>query len=642
MNSPKGVVALAQKFDYPKSETDLRQIQDQMYARTKELMEVGQAPSFKSLLEIISSDAVILTAIHKIKANKGSMTAGTDRKTIRNFLELPYEELLTSVKSTLANYKPEKVRRVHIPKPGKTEKRPLGIPSILDRIIQECVRTVIEPILEAQFFKHSYGFRPMRDSHMALERIKDIVYKTGFTWFVEGDISKFFDNVNHTILIKRLWHMGIHDRRVLMIIKSMLKAGVLGENERNELGTPQGGIISPLLANVYLDSLDQMAATKWEEKHTKHSYSANNNRFKALRKSGNLKEAYLIRYADDFVVITNSRENAEKWKWIVGSHLEDKLKLKLSEEKTLITNVRKTAIHFAGFTYKLLKDEGKSKTGYISRVSPIKDRLDSKVREIRKTISKLRFTQRDVAHQFNLINSKIRGLIEYYEPANTVNVYLNRYQKSLEDTLITSLKRRISRSRRGRRFWSYMPANQVNNLISVHSLYTTQIITIQVDGMKIGLTSLGFCRWKMPPLKNQDETPYSATGRELYLKRTLKKPAIARADELLKESLSALLAYQKIRHPRYNFEYFLNRAYAYNRDRGKCRVCREDILPKDVHTHHVRPNLPLDSVNKVAQLATVHSGCHECIHDGKDYSHLNKKTWMKIMDFREKLGETST
>ncbi|WP_240420313.1 group II intron reverse transcriptase/maturase [Paenibacillus periandrae] len=628
---------MVQKFDYPKSETSLRNIQDELYAQTYKAIEMGIKPNFKGLLEIISSEATILTAIHNIKANKGSQTPGSDGENIREFiLEKEYLSVIERVQMSFKNYKALPVRRVLIPKPGKTEKRPLGIPTIIDRIVQECVRLVIEPILEAQFFKHSYGFRPMRDAHMALERVKDVVYKTGFHWIVEGDISKFFDNVNHNILLKRLWHMGIHDRRVLMIIKAMLKAGIMNESDTNVLGTPQGGIISPLLANVYLDAMDQWIVREWEEKKTIHKYSANNNKFQALRKSVNLKEAYLIRYADDWVLITDSRRNAEKWRWRISNYLKEMLKLRLSDEKTLITNIRKKSIKFVGFEFKLTR--GKSKSGYISRVSPNNERIKSKVEKVRQAINNLRYTERHIGHQINLINSIIRGLIEYYQPANTVNVSFQKYQKRLNDAAISALQRRRSRGK-GKRIAVYIPANEVHNLISVHSQYTTKILTVVLDGMKIGLTQLSFCRWKLAPLKNQEETPYSVEGRKLYMNRCNKKPLAARADDLLSEHLSAVLAYNQPDN-KYNFEYFLNRAYAFNRDRGKCRVCGLEVASHDVEIHHVKPKLPLYMVNRVKELATLHNYCHDMIHEIKDYSNLSKKIWTKILYFREKLEVT--
>jgi RNA-directed DNA polymerase len=238
---------MAQQFDYPRTETDLRKNSDELYQLAKTAIDKGLRPSFKGLIEIMSTEATIVTAIHNIKANKGTNTPGTDKRNMKYYLHKPYEWVIQDIQRAFQNYKPQKVRRVYIDKPGKAEKRPLGIPSIRDRIVQECMRIVLEPIMEAQFFKHSYGFRPMRDTHMALYRISNLVHLTGYYWIVEGDISKCFDKIDHNILLRRLYHIGIKDRRVLQIIKAMLKAGIAGECEVNEYGTPQGGILSPLL-----------------------------------------------------------------------------------------------------------------------------------------------------------------------------------------------------------------------------------------------------------------------------------------------------------------------------------------------------------------------------------------------------------
>jgi len=380
------------KFDYlkepPKDEAQLRKLLDYFYLKSKQALENNDSPRFKGLLEIISSEIVILTAIHNIKSNKGSQTPGCDGLTMQeDILNEDYNQIITTIQNKLKQYKPNPVRRKWIPKPGKSEKRPLGIPTIYDRIIQECVRIVIEPILEAQFFTHSYGFRPMRDAHMALERTTFIVHKIGCHWIIEGDISKFFDNVNHTKLIKKLWHMGIRDRRVLMIIKVMLKAGIMDELKENPIGTPQGGIISPLLANAYLNTLDQWIIREWENKKTRHKYSDQSHQIRALKKT-KLKPAYLIRYADDWILITNTKSNAEKWKRRIAKYLGTNLKLKLSEEKTLITNIKKRPIKFLGFNFKIIP--GKSKTGYVTKTRPNPERLQTKVKQIHREIKTLK------------------------------------------------------------------------------------------------------------------------------------------------------------------------------------------------------------------------------------------------------------
>jgi group II intron reverse transcriptase/maturase len=625
---------MAHKLDYPKTEDEFRRLQDELYRLTKEAIAGDDLPRFKGLVEIASSETVILTAIHKIKANKGSQTPGSDGQTMReNILEKDYQEVISRVQEAFRDYRPEPVRRVFIPKPGKTEKRPLGIPAIIDRVIQECVRSVIEPILEAQFFKHSYGFRPMRDAHMALERTTDIVHNTGYHWIIEGDISKFFDNVNHTRLVKKLWHYGIRDRRMLMIIKAMLKAGIMGEIAENPLGTQQGGVISPLLANAYLNVLDQWIIREWEGKKTRYDYTYHDGKIKTIRKT-KLKPAYLIRYADDWVLVTNSKNNAEKWKERMKRFLDTELKLTLSDEKTKITNIRSEPIHFVGFTFKAVK--GKSRTGYISRTKPDPERLAAKVNAIRKSIKQLRKhkpgTKRereDLLDGINRVNSMIRGVVQYYEAATWVNIELSKYAASLAYTAYKALKPHGAK---------WCPADKANNLTSVHAEYKTQLPAISYGPYRIAITNLGLCKWKKAHQKTQDETPYTATGRELHQKRTQNKPLKARADELFTPAVSRMTAWHKTGSI-YNFEYYLNRAYAFNRDKGKCRVCKSNVWKGNLQTHHVRPALPLDKVNRVNNLASVCEQCHTKIHNTTDYTSLGTKTWKKIQGFREKLNE---
>lgn len=221
---------MAQQFDSPQTETQLREIQDKLYQHSKEVYDAGGRPAFKGLLEIMSAEATIVTAIHNIKSNRGSETPGVDSKTMRkDYLQRSHSWVIRDIQSAFKHYEPQQIRRKYIDKPGKAEKRPLGIPTIRDRIVQECMRIVLEPILEAQFFDHSYGFRPMRDTAMALERIKRLSHTTGHYWIVEGDISKCFDNIDHSVLLRRLYHIGIKDRCVLQIVKAMLKAGIMDE-----------------------------------------------------------------------------------------------------------------------------------------------------------------------------------------------------------------------------------------------------------------------------------------------------------------------------------------------------------------------------------------------------------------------------
>lgn len=610
-------------------EAELRLLLDRMYSNAKTARERGELPRFRGLLEIISSPVVIQTAIHNIKSNKGANTPGPDPMVTRDILELSYTAVIELIQGQLCHYRPQPVRRHYIPKLGTNELRPLGIPSIVDRIVQECVRLVIEPILEAQFYTHSYGFRPYRDTHMALARTKTLVHFTGHHWIIEGDIRKFFDNVNHTRLIKLLWHMGIRDRRVLMIIKAMLKAGVMKEIKINPMGTPQGGIISPLLANAYLHLLDEHVANAWIDKQLSfHISNSIGHRHYVLRKKTNLKPAYLIRYADDWLLVTSSKKNAEVWKKRIQELLQNKLKLTLSKEKTLITNVTKKPIRFLGFTYKVVR--GKAKRGWITRSRADPERLKSKIDIIRADIKHLKRqpTVDLLVHQINLINAKIRGIINYYQAATWVNIDMQKYAWDLQRTATQYLKPIGG---------ILIPAKETNNLTSVHSQYDTKISAIKHQGKIVGVTSLSFCRWKTTRLKNPKETPYSNEGRDLHELRTGKRLLMARADELLSIHLSQNIARGLI-DKRYNFEYFLNRAYAFNRDKGKCKICKVYLGLENTDIHHIKPYLPLNQVNRVPNLASLCKTCHRKVHDGQDYSYTEEKAvWKLLVKMREKL-----
>ena len=181
-------------------------------------------------------------AYRTMKSNKGSKTPGTDGKTITDIEKVSEDELVTEIQNKLKKYRPKKVRRKLIEKDnGKW--RPLGIPCILDRIIQQCFKQVLEPIAEAHFYKHSYGFRPLRSTHHAMARVQFLVNQAQMHYVVDIDIKGFFDNVNHTLLMKQLWNMGIQDRKVLACISKMLKAEIDGEGIPSK-GVPQGGLLS--------------------------------------------------------------------------------------------------------------------------------------------------------------------------------------------------------------------------------------------------------------------------------------------------------------------------------------------------------------------------------------------------------------
>ena len=341
---------------------DFQYIQDKLYA------DSNKGKKFNKLIELIVMPENICLAYRNIKKNKGSYTAGTDGKTINDFEKLSEVQLITLIQRKFEWYVPQSVRRVEILKDnGKT--RPLGIPTIVDRLIQQCLLQILEPICEAKFHEHSYGFRPNRSQQHAIACVHKNMQLSYLHYVVDIDIKGFFDNVNHGKLLKQLWTMGIRDKKLISIISAMLKAEVAGIGFP-EKGTPQGGIISPLLSNVVLNELDWWLASQWEEIPTQYQFNINlnpngslnkGNKYVALRRS-NLKEIAFVRYADDFKIFTTSYQNAVKLFHATKNWLKERLGLDISPEKSKVINLKEKYSEFLGFKLKVVK-RGKCSRG---------------------------------------------------------------------------------------------------------------------------------------------------------------------------------------------------------------------------------------------------------------------------------------
>ena len=366
---------------------DFQEIQDKLYAESK------NGKIFNKLVEVIIQPENIRLAYRNMKKNDGSHTPGTDGKTIADLEKISDEEIVTLVQRKLTWYVPQSVRRVEIRKDnGKI--RPLGIPTILDRLIQQCVLQVLEPICEAKFHDHSYGFRPNRSQQNAIAQVHKNMQLSHLHYVVDIDIKGFFDNVNHGKLLKQMWTMGIRDKKLLSIISAMLKAEVAGIGFP-EVGTPQGGIISPLLSNIVLNELDWWLASQWEEIPTRYPFKMHpnpngtpnkGNKFASLRRS-KLKEVTCVRYADDFKIFTSSYQSAIKLFYATQNWLKERLGLDISPEKSKVVNLKEEYSEFLGFRLKLIP-RGKNKKGHTRYVveSHVKDKSIEKIRAKLKTL----------------------------------------------------------------------------------------------------------------------------------------------------------------------------------------------------------------------------------------------------------------
>ncbi|RUL57145.1 group II intron reverse transcriptase/maturase [Lysinibacillus antri] len=413
---------------------------DALYAKSKENQP------FKNLMHIITSEDNILLAYRNIKRNNGSATAGVDDVTIYDIEKLSTAKFIATVKKRFRQYHPRHVKRVEIPKPnGKM--RPLGIPSMWDRIAQQCILQVLEPICEAKFYKYSFGFRPTKSAENAISTAASRINNNRMQYVVDIDIKGFFDEVKHTKLMRQIWTTGIQDKQLLVILRKMLKAPVVlpnGDITYPTKGTPQGGILSPLLANINLNEFDWWIANQWESKKCR---SINNHyikstglyshqyRYKQLRKTSSLKEMYVVRYADDFKIFTTSRANAKKIFIASKMWLEERLGLPISEEKSQITNLKKKSSEFLGFDLKMER-KGYDRVGNKKFVchSHITEKARKRIKEQLK--SQIKVIQRapngqELMKQLQIYNSMVIGIHNYYQIATQVNASLMPIQYQL-------------------------------------------------------------------------------------------------------------------------------------------------------------------------------------------------------------------
>ena len=327
-----------------------------------------------------------LRAYGRLYSNQGAMTKGTTAETVDGMSLAKIDRIIDELRHERFRWTP--VRRVNIPKPnGKT--RPLGIPTWTDKLLQEVIRMILEAYYEPQFSDHSHGFRPDRGCHTALSEV--VNHWTGVRWFVEGDIKGCFDNIDHEVMLSILGEK-LHDNRLLRLLKYLLKAGYMEEWKygRTLSGTPQGGVVSPILANVYLDRLDKFvetvlipAKTRGTERRRNLTWKAVNGQMSYHRGRGNhalalglrkqmqqlpsgdptdpgYRRLRYVRYADDFVLgFIGPKAEAEQIKESLETFLRDTLKLELSREKTLITHATSQAAKFLG--YELVNQQANDK-----------------------------------------------------------------------------------------------------------------------------------------------------------------------------------------------------------------------------------------------------------------------------------------
>jgi len=542
------------------------------------------AKVFNRLMKFISSQNNILLAYRNIKNNKGSKTAGVDNKTIEHIERLSTDELVVMVQRKLTFYKPKPVKRVEIPK-GNGKTRPLGIPCIMDRLIQQCILQVLEPICEAKFHERSNGFRPNRSAEHAISQSYKMIQMYNLNYVIDIDIEGFFDNVNHKKLRQQLWALGIQDKRLICVITEMLKAPIKmlnGDTVFPTKGTPQGGILSPLLSNIVLNELDWWITSQWEDMKSKIEYSCNSAKFRALRRT-KLKEVYIVRYADDFKLFCRNFNDAKRIFIATEKWLYERLSLKISKEKSKIVNLRENYSEFLGFKIKTFKRGNK----YV-----VKSHMSDKAKKniiinLRDKIKKLQRTKGNnyLKDDLNLYNSYVWGVHNYYRYATNINLDCSEISFLISKTLKNRLKHRLQK--KGEIKIEYIKKKYGNS---------SQLRF--VDGHAI--SPIGYIRNKVPLYKKKIISNYTSEGRS----------EIHKSLELNMKIIYQLMAKRESDE---TIEFTDNRISLYCAQYGKCTITGKHLELDKLICHHKTPKY-LGGGDDYRNLIIVHEDAHKLLH----------------------------
>jgi RNA-directed DNA polymerase len=577
----------------------VQRIQAMLYAKASNEPET----QFKRLYKYLIRAEWVEAAIDRTLRNRGSRTAGIDGKTRNDYLEGDKRaELAKSILDELRTqtYHPDPARRTYVPK-SNGKKRPLGISTIKDRVVQQMVKMLIEPIFEATFLPCSYGFRPNRCTWDALaEAYYFLSPRCQYYTIIEGDIENCFGSIHHGLLMRQL-QRRILDERLLTLIWKMLRTGVLDNLQYAEttVGSPQGSIVSPVLANVYMHRLDEWFHHRFHAMTTQERHQR--------RRKGELVSVRNIRYCDDFIVMLRDGERAKELKRELAEYIGQELRMTLSEEKTTIVHASE------GFDFLGVRTFIAPQRSNPTKLLPYQVPAQKSVRAYRQKVKELTHPALDYlppGERIRALNWLIVGWANYHHWGNAKRTFSALSCWTIKK--VHAMLRRYTPVGKRTTYRKYFrPASECTNL-QQWKRYTNWLTpSVEVgEDMRIGLLPMGVIStseyWKyrgsrIPPAYRllSDETWWNERETEFYTDV---------------EAIEGTMIGQASRwqEGKYSQAYFHNRKIVFQRDKYTCTVCgyKSQRRKGDVHdleTHHINP----EGECGVDNLQTVCLSCHQ-------------------------------
>ena len=604
---------------------------DDLYQKSKD------GYKFSKLVEIIFSRENILLAYRNLKSSHSAYISGTDKVTIKEIGSLSPEEIIEKVKfialGSPHGYRPKPVKRKEIPR-NNGKIKPIGIPCAWDRLIQQCIKQVLEPICEAKFSKNSYGFRPNCSAEHAIAASYKLMQLSHLNWVIEFELEDFQDNINHAKLIRQIWALGIQDKKLIYIIRRILKGPVKLQNGTviNPIkGVIQSGIIAHLLSNIALNELDQWIDGQWQDNPVVYKYKVKVRKsgtidrtvgYKTMKRSTKLKQMFIVRYGDEFRIFCSNKDEAIRTQTAVTKWIADRLKLKVLPEETKLINTKNKYMEFLGLKIKLHKKG--SKYVVVSRMSDrVLKNLTTELVNQAKNIASPRKGKNENDEVY-LYNSKVIGIQNYYKFATDISKDCSIIYRRVMIILTNRL-----RTERGTRL-----VKEGRELTSVEkNLYGKSNAIRYLAGCGTPIYPISYIKTKYPLLKRIQVNCYTPEGRKMIHKNL---------------EINTVLMKDLMKSPSYgrSAEFMDNKLALFSAQSGKCAVTgREFVNINEIHCHHKIPRNAGGGDN-YENLCLVQEDVHRLIHaKGQEVIekylkllNLNKNQIERVNQLRSNVG----